>query len=97
MHKLYLATTHPSFFTFAPKNASVTTDTVYPYIKDNAERVQETDRPDPVCRIPVPGDIIEAGASVTVPMWIRGPDQPNTHQILFLFYYESKISGPKMK
>lgn len=38
----------------------------------------------------IPGvDSIEAGTTVSVPFWIRGPDVPGEHQLALLFYYEA--------
>lgn len=37
----------------------------------------------------IPGvDSIDPGCTVSVPVWIRGPDVTGEHEIMLLFYYE---------
>uniref|UniRef100_A0A3B3S3A2 Trafficking protein particle complex subunit 8 n=1 Tax=Paramormyrops kingsleyae TaxID=1676925 RepID=A0A3B3S3A2_9TELE len=42
-----------------------------------------------VVEIPLPDSTLQPGASVQLPMWLRGPDREGVHEINFLFYYES--------
>ncbi|XP_068955965.1 trafficking protein particle complex subunit 8 isoform X4 [Petaurus breviceps papuanus] len=42
-----------------------------------------------VIHVPLPDSILLPGASVQLPMWLRGPDEEGVHEINFLFYYES--------
>lgn len=42
-----------------------------------------------VAEIPLPDSTLQPGASVQLPMWLRGPDREGVHEINFLFYYES--------
>ncbi|OQR70972.1 trafficking protein particle complex subunit 8-like, partial [Tropilaelaps mercedesae] len=40
--------------------------------------------------MPIPGvGSLEAGSTVSVPLWIRGPDVPGEHELALLFYYET--------
>ncbi|MGH0149950.1 UNVERIFIED_CONTAM: hypothetical protein FKN15_016344 [Acipenser sinensis] len=47
-----------------------------------------------VIDIPLPDSVLLPGASIQLPLWLRGPDKEGVHEIQFLFYYESpnKIS-----
>ncbi|XP_074057158.1 trafficking protein particle complex subunit 8 isoform X2 [Macrotis lagotis] len=42
-----------------------------------------------VIDVPLPDSVLLPGASVQLPMWLRGPDEEGVHEINFLFYYES--------
>ncbi|XP_027702747.1 trafficking protein particle complex subunit 8 isoform X4 [Vombatus ursinus] len=42
-----------------------------------------------VIHVPLPDSVLLPGASVQLPMWLRGPDEEGVHEINFLFYYES--------
>ncbi|KAI1243358.1 hypothetical protein IHE44_0000953 [Lamprotornis superbus] len=42
-----------------------------------------------VIQVPLPDAVLLPGASVQLPMWLRGPDEEGVHEINFLFYYES--------
>ncbi|XP_042319107.1 trafficking protein particle complex subunit 8 isoform X3 [Sceloporus undulatus] len=42
-----------------------------------------------VVDVPLPDSVLLPGASVHLPMWLRGPDEEGVHEINFLFYYES--------
>ena len=47
--------------------------------------------------LPVPDGMLAAGATVRLPMWIRGPDTPGEHSIDFLFYYEPAEKSTQMR
>uniref|UniRef100_A0A8C2YA37 Trafficking protein particle complex subunit 8 n=1 Tax=Coturnix japonica TaxID=93934 RepID=A0A8C2YA37_COTJA len=49
-----------------------------------------------VIHVPLPDSILLPGASVQLPMWLRGPDEEGVHEINFLFYYESIKRHSKM-
>nr|XP_056710150.1 trafficking protein particle complex subunit 8 isoform X6 [Euleptes europaea] len=49
-----------------------------------------------VIDVPFPDSVLLPGASVQLPMWIRGPDEEGVHEIHFLFYYESIKKHSKM-
>lgn len=49
-----------------------------------------------VINVPLPDAILLPGASVQLPMWLRGPDEEGVHEINFLFYYESIKKHSKM-
>ncbi|XP_048363683.1 trafficking protein particle complex subunit 8 isoform X4 [Sphaerodactylus townsendi] len=49
-----------------------------------------------VIDVPLPDSVLLPGASVQLPMWIRGPDEEGVHEIHFLFYYESIKKHSKM-
>ncbi|XP_038622420.1 trafficking protein particle complex subunit 8 isoform X2 [Tachyglossus aculeatus] len=42
-----------------------------------------------VIDVPLRDSLLLPGASVQLPMWLRGPDEEGVHEINFLFYYES--------
>ncbi|RXM36263.1 Trafficking protein particle complex subunit 8 [Acipenser ruthenus] len=42
-----------------------------------------------VIDIPLPDSVLLPGASIQLPLWLRGPDKEGVHEIQFLFYYES--------
>lgn len=50
-----------------------------------------------VVEIPVGGGTLQPGESVRLPLWLRGPDQEGVHEIHFLFYYQAKDKGNKIK
>nr|XP_036860634.1 trafficking protein particle complex subunit 8 isoform X6 [Manis javanica] len=50
-----------------------------------------------VAPVPLPDAILMPGASVQLPMWLRGPDEEGVHEINFLFYYESVKKQPKIR
>ncbi|XP_020646573.3 trafficking protein particle complex subunit 8 isoform X2 [Pogona vitticeps] len=49
-----------------------------------------------VVDVPLPDSVLLPGASVQLPMWLRGPDEEGVHEINFLFYYESIKKHSKM-
>uniref|UniRef100_A0A8C3H1J1 Trafficking protein particle complex subunit 8 n=1 Tax=Corvus moneduloides TaxID=1196302 RepID=A0A8C3H1J1_CORMO len=49
-----------------------------------------------VIQVPLPDAVLLPGASVQLPMWLRGPDEEGVHEINFLFYYESIKKHSKM-
>uniref|UniRef100_A0A8D0GHK1 Trafficking protein particle complex subunit 8 n=1 Tax=Sphenodon punctatus TaxID=8508 RepID=A0A8D0GHK1_SPHPU len=49
-----------------------------------------------VIDVPLPDSVLLPGASVQLPMWLRGPDEEGVHEINFLFYYESIKKHSKM-
>lgn len=50
-----------------------------------------------VVEIPLTDSVLAPGASVQLPLWLRGPDQEGVHEINFLFYYESTEKQSKMR
>ncbi|XP_058429948.1 trafficking protein particle complex subunit 8 isoform X2 [Marmota monax] len=50
-----------------------------------------------VIPVPLPDTVLLPGASVQLPMWLRGPDEEGVHEINFLFYYESVEKQPKIR
>ncbi|XP_023365983.1 trafficking protein particle complex subunit 8 isoform X4 [Otolemur garnettii] len=50
-----------------------------------------------VIPVPLPDSVLKPGASVQLPMWLRGPDEEGVHEINFLFYYESVKKQPKIR
>uniref|UniRef100_A0A5F9DKT2 Trafficking protein particle complex subunit 8 n=1 Tax=Oryctolagus cuniculus TaxID=9986 RepID=A0A5F9DKT2_RABIT len=50
-----------------------------------------------VIPVPLPDAVLLPGASVQLPMWLRGPDEEGVHEINFLFYYESVKRQPKIR
>nr|XP_007972551.2 trafficking protein particle complex subunit 8 isoform X1 [Chlorocebus sabaeus] len=50
-----------------------------------------------VIPVPLPDTVLLPGASVQLPMWLRGPDEEGVHEINFLFYYESVKRQPKIR
>ncbi|XP_069477067.1 trafficking protein particle complex subunit 8 isoform X2 [Ambystoma mexicanum] len=49
-----------------------------------------------VIDIPLTDSVLSPGASVQLPLWLRGPDEEGVHEINFLFYYESTEKPSKM-
>ncbi|NP_001085189.1 uncharacterized protein LOC432274 [Xenopus laevis] len=50
-----------------------------------------------VIDIPLTDSVLAPGASVQLPLWLRGPDQEGVHEINFLFYYESTEKQSRMR
>ncbi|KAK1337813.1 hypothetical protein QTO34_002449 [Cnephaeus nilssonii] len=50
-----------------------------------------------VIPVPLPDTVLLPGASVQLPLWLRGPDEEGVHEINFLFYYESVKKLPKIR
>ncbi|XP_028258909.1 trafficking protein particle complex subunit 8 [Parambassis ranga] len=53
-------------------------------------------QPSCVLEIPIDGGVLQPGASIQLPLWLRGPDKEGVHEINFLFYYESTEKGLKI-
>uniref|UniRef100_A0A8C6WLH7 Trafficking protein particle complex 8 n=1 Tax=Neogobius melanostomus TaxID=47308 RepID=A0A8C6WLH7_9GOBI len=53
-------------------------------------------QPSSIISIPIEGGILKPGASMQLPLWLRGPDKEGVHEINFLFYYESTEKGGKI-
>ncbi|XP_075440846.1 trafficking protein particle complex subunit 8 isoform X2 [Ascaphus truei] len=49
-----------------------------------------------VIDIPLTDSVLFPGASVQLPLWLRGPDEEGVHEINFLFYYESTEKQSRM-
>ncbi|XP_072425839.1 trafficking protein particle complex subunit 8 isoform X2 [Chiloscyllium punctatum] len=56
----------------------------------------DTGNPLWVTDVPLPDPVLLPGASVQLPMWLRGPDEEGVHEINFLFYYESTKPHSKL-
>ncbi|XP_069813763.1 trafficking protein particle complex subunit 8 isoform X2 [Dendropsophus ebraccatus] len=50
-----------------------------------------------VVDIPLTDSVLAPGASVQLPLWLRGPDDEGVHEINFLFYYESTEKRSRMR
>ncbi|XP_069587351.1 trafficking protein particle complex subunit 8 isoform X3 [Ranitomeya imitator] len=50
-----------------------------------------------VVDIPLTDFVLAPGASVQLPLWLRGPDEEGVHEINFLFYYESTEKKSRMR
>ncbi|XP_004579627.2 trafficking protein particle complex subunit 8 isoform X2 [Ochotona princeps] len=50
-----------------------------------------------VIPVPLPNAVLLPGASVQLPMWLRGPDEEGVHEINFLFYYQNVARQPKIR
>ncbi|XP_053570976.1 trafficking protein particle complex subunit 8 isoform X2 [Bombina bombina] len=50
-----------------------------------------------VVDIPLTDSVLAPGASVQLPLWLRGPDEEGVHEINFLFYYESTEKHSRMR
>ncbi|KAM8967666.1 trafficking protein particle complex subunit 8 isoform 2-T2 [Pelodytes ibericus] len=50
-----------------------------------------------VVEIPLTDSVLAPGASVQLPLWLRGPDEEGVHEINFLFYYESTAKQSRMR
>ncbi|XP_056377756.1 trafficking protein particle complex subunit 8 isoform X3 [Hyla sarda] len=50
-----------------------------------------------VVDIPLTDSVLAPGASVQLPLWLRGPDEEGVHEINFLFYYESTEKQSRMR
>ncbi|XP_043921778.1 trafficking protein particle complex subunit 8 [Protopterus annectens] len=56
----------------------------------------DSENPPGVIDVPLPNSELLPGASVQLPLWLRGPDEEGVHEINFLFYYESTEKQSKM-
>ncbi|XP_053322339.1 trafficking protein particle complex subunit 8 isoform X2 [Spea bombifrons] len=50
-----------------------------------------------VIDIPLTDSVLAPGASVQLPLWLRGPDEEGVHEINFVFYYESLEKQLRMR
>ncbi|XP_063779722.1 trafficking protein particle complex subunit 8 isoform X3 [Pseudophryne corroboree] len=50
-----------------------------------------------VVAIPLTDSVLAPGASLQLPLWLRGPDEEGVHEINFLFYYESTEKHSRMR
>lgn len=50
-----------------------------------------------VTEILLPEGRLAPGASLTAPLWIRGPDESGLHDIRMLFYYETTEDNSKIR
>ncbi|CAH2285036.1 trafficking particle complex subunit 8 isoform X1 [Pelobates cultripes] len=50
-----------------------------------------------VVDIPLVDSVLAPGASIQLPLWLRGPDEEGVHEINFLFYYESTEKQSRMR
>ncbi|XP_033625745.1 trafficking protein particle complex subunit 8-like [Asterias rubens] len=50
-----------------------------------------------VTEIPLPGGSLPPEGSISIPMFVRGPDKSGIHEINMLFYYESSEENAKMR
>ncbi|XP_064640195.1 trafficking protein particle complex subunit 8-like isoform X2 [Lineus longissimus] len=98
LNRLKVASTNPEFFTFGVQD-SVQEKCIYQTIPDkqgNEEYVLDKMDVKRVVDIPIPNGVLNPGASVSLPMWIRGPTTSAIHRIDFLFYYQSVEKNPKL-
>lgn len=110
---LRVASTHPDFFTFgsqtkagsSPGPAPAADGSPYQtYSQSQASLAAETlasaedfGRLSGVVEIPIQASALQPGESAQLPLWLRGPDQEGVHEIHFLFYYQAKDKGSKIK
>ena len=102
LHQLKVASTNPEFFTFGSLSDCPEANSVYQTVDTfsdttSQEFVVEEKEVKHVRDIELGGKELTPGNSVTLPMWIRGPNTPGIHHIDFLFYYESTEKNPKVK
>ncbi|XP_038077879.1 trafficking protein particle complex subunit 8-like [Patiria miniata] len=106
LQKLLVASNHPELFSFGtsqtPANQSKTS--VYRTVPcdgntggNGGECVVDKCRVSHVTEVPLPGGSLPPGGSVSLPLYIRGPDRSGIHEINMLFYYESAEENPKMR
>ncbi|XP_013872892.1 trafficking protein particle complex subunit 8 [Austrofundulus limnaeus] len=102
---LRVVSTHPDFFTFGsqastpPTPVSAENCSAYKTFATNLQlgseasevlvSAEEFGQPLGVIEVPVQGGVLQPGASVQLPLWLRGSDKEGVHEINFLFYYES--------
>ena len=101
LHKLYVSTTNPEFFTLGSCDYQLDKSSVYQTIPDKSgcesgEFVTMDTSKGHVQAIPIPG-VLGAHRSVTLPMWVRGPTTPGVHDIDLLFYYVGVEPNPVIK
>lgn len=110
---LRVVSTHPDFFTFgsqakaASNSSSAGGADSLPYQTYNQPQAslasetlasaQDFGPLASVVEIHVGGGALQPGESARLPLWLRGPDQEGVHEIHFLFYYEAKGKGNKIK
>nr|XP_032826932.1 trafficking protein particle complex subunit 8 [Petromyzon marinus] len=49
-----------------------------------------------IVEVPLPHGRLEPGATLRLPMWIRGPEEEGVHEVNFIFYYEGAERHPKL-
>ena len=100
LHNLQVASTNPEFFTFGTGSKLPATARTYQNMTkpmDTNEFVAEETEVKHVMNVPLPGGSLAPGTSVTLPLWIRGPDVAGDHKIHILFCYESSVTNPKLR
>ena len=50
-----------------------------------------------VTEIVLPEGRLAPGASLTLPLWVRGPDESGLHDVRMLFYYETIEDNSKIR
>ncbi|XP_077982517.1 trafficking protein particle complex subunit 8-like [Glandiceps talaboti] len=91
LNKLYVSSKNPELFTFGLINSQHTNQQVYrtlskqEYKQNNSCHLSELSY---VTEISLPDKELEPGGSVSLPMWIRGPETSGRHELNMLFYYE---------
>lgn len=108
---LRVVSTHPTFFTFGSSSSPDTPITpgsaqncsAYKTVASETRQpphtlvlAQDFVQPSSVISIPIEGEVLRPGASMQLPLWLRGPDKEGVHEINFLFYYESTDKGGKI-
>lgn len=97
---LKVASSHPAFFTFGKADESAETDRPYEKLtspSETGEYVIRTEEVKHVMDIELPAGKLSPGATVSLPMWIRGPNTSGQHKIDFLFHYKSEIKNTRVK
>ena len=102
LHGLKVASTHPEFFTFGIHPAQSDSHNCYPTIPNSADHDSEeypiaVETVKHVTPILLQDGLLRPKDSLQLPVWIRGLDQPGTHQVDFLFYYEAQEKHSKLK
>lgn len=102
LQNLKVASTHPEFFTFSDKPKRTDKTSVYQTLintsDSDSEEFPRVEKPiKHVIDIPLSNGCLKPGDSVTLPMWIRGPEKAGKHQVHFLFYYEPTEKHLKLK
>ena len=97
LRNLKVSSTHPEFFTFGTNVSLNDNSNCYQTITntsdaDSEEFVIKPEQVKHVCSIDLEDGVLNPGATLTLPMWIRGLDKPAVHTVHFLFYYESTES-----
>ncbi|XP_070575139.1 trafficking protein particle complex subunit 8-like [Ptychodera flava] len=92
LSKLCVSSKNPEFFTFGLiTDLKEATQHVYRTVpKDEQERAYRCSVSELSCvtEIALPDRVLPPGASVSLPMWLRGPETSGRHEVNLLFYYE---------